>query len=240
MSLEILGDGFDIHGGGDDLVFPHHENEIAQAEGAGHAFARHWIHSGMVMVGGEKMSKSLGNFVTLADALDRHGARAFRLLVLQTHYRKQIEMGDKELSDAAKAVDRIDALSRRAARRGLGRGHDVGDVARSATPWTTTSTRPPRSRSCSSSCATRTPRSTRVCATTAATRRDRAGAGGALGIELRRRRRRGRRRDRRAGRGARERPRRRRTSPRPTASATSSRRAASSSRTRRRRDRWRQ
>ena len=66
MSLEILGEGFDLHGGGDDLVFPHHENERAQAEAAGHAFARHWIHSGMVEVGGEKMSKSLGNFTTLA------------------------------------------------------------------------------------------------------------------------------------------------------------------------------
>jgi cysteinyl-tRNA synthetase len=114
MSLEILGEGFDIHGGGDDLVFPHHENERAQAEGAGHEFARHWIHSGMVMVGREKMSKSLGNFTNLSDALDRHGARAFRLLALQTHYRKQLEMGDKELSDAAKAVDRLDALFRRA------------------------------------------------------------------------------------------------------------------------------
>jgi cysteinyl-tRNA synthetase len=125
MSLEILGEGFDIHGGGDDLVFPHHENERAQALGAGHDFARYWIHSGMVMVGREKMSKSLGNFVDLSDALDRHGARAFRLLALQTHYRKQLEMGDKELSDAAKAVDRIDALFRRAAAAGVTEG-DTG------------------------------------------------------------------------------------------------------------------
>jgi cysteinyl-tRNA synthetase len=122
MSLEILGEGFDIHGGGDDLVFPHHENERAQAEGAGHAFARHWIHSGMVMVGREKMSKSLNNFVDLSDALDRHGPRAFRLLALQTHYRKQLEMGDKELSDAGKAVDRIDALFRRASIAGVAEG----------------------------------------------------------------------------------------------------------------------
>jgi cysteinyl-tRNA synthetase len=119
MSLEILGEAFDIHGGGDDLVFPHHENERAQAEGAGHAFARHWIHSGMVMVGREKMSKSLGNFLDLSDALDRHGPRAFRLLVLQTHYRKQLEIADKELSDAGKAVDRLDALFRRARVAGI-------------------------------------------------------------------------------------------------------------------------
>ena len=127
MSLEILGEGFDIHGGGDDLVFPHHENERAQAEGAGHEFARQWIHSGMVMVGREKMSKSLGNFTNLSDALDRHGPRAFRLLALQTHYRKQLEMGDKELSDAGKAVDRLDALFRRARVAGVTEGA-VGDI----------------------------------------------------------------------------------------------------------------
>src|SRR4051794_25090442 len=97
MSLEILGDGFDIHGGGDDLVFPHHENEIAQAEGAGHQFARHWLHAGMVNTQGVKMSKSLGNFVTLQDVLDRFDPRAFRLLILQTHYRRQMEFGEKEL-----------------------------------------------------------------------------------------------------------------------------------------------
>jgi cysteinyl-tRNA synthetase len=119
MSLQILGDGFDIHGGGDDLVFPHHENEIAQAVGAGHEFARHWLHSGMVNAQGVKMSKSLGNFVTLQDVLDRFDPRAFRLLVLQTHYRKQMEFGEKELSDAEKAVERLDTLVRRARRAEL-------------------------------------------------------------------------------------------------------------------------
>jgi cysteinyl-tRNA synthetase len=114
MSLDLLGEGFDLHGGGDDLIFPHHENERAQAEGAGHAFARHWMHSGMVVIGGEKMSKSLGNFRTLAEALDAHGGRAFRLAVLQTHYRKAMELGDAELSNAAKGVARLDALARRA------------------------------------------------------------------------------------------------------------------------------
>ncbi|GIU86279.1 MAG: cysteine--tRNA ligase [Acidimicrobiia bacterium] len=114
MSLGILGDGFDIHGGGDDLVFPHHENEIAQAVGAGHRFARYWLHNGMVNVGGEKMSKSLGNFTVLTELLDRIDPRAFRLLVLQTHYRRQMEVGEKELTDAQKAVERLDALARRA------------------------------------------------------------------------------------------------------------------------------
>jgi cysteinyl-tRNA synthetase len=120
MSLEILGEQFDMHGGGDDLVFPHHENEIAQAEGAGHRFARHWLHSGMVnTAGGEKMSKSLGNFVTLQDVLDRFDPRAFRLLVLQTLYRRQMEFGEKELLDAEKAVERLDTLVRKARRAGL-------------------------------------------------------------------------------------------------------------------------
>jgi cysteinyl-tRNA synthetase len=119
MSLEILGEHFDLHGGGTDLEFPHHENEIAQAEGAGHRFARHWIHSAMVNVDGEKMSKSLGNFTTLADVLDRFDPRAFRLLVLQTHYRRQMEVGEKELSDAEKAVEKIDTLMRRVRRAEL-------------------------------------------------------------------------------------------------------------------------
>ena len=119
MSLDLLGEGFDLHGGGDDLVFPHHENERAQAEGAGYRFARHWIHSAMVQVGGEKMSKSLGNFTTLGEALDAHGPRAFRMAVLQTHYRRAMELGVAELAAAASAVDRLDALFRRAAVAGV-------------------------------------------------------------------------------------------------------------------------
>ena len=119
MSLQILGDGFDLHGGGDDLVFPHHENERAQAEGAGHPFARHWIHSGMVMVGNEKMSKSLGNFATLGGALDGFGARAFRLAVLQVHYRSQMELTASELGAAQKAMQRIDDLLRRSDRAAI-------------------------------------------------------------------------------------------------------------------------
>jgi cysteinyl-tRNA synthetase len=114
MSLDLLGEGFDIHGGGDDLIFPHHENERAQAQGAGHPFARYWVHNGMVMVGTEKMAKSLGNFTTLKDALDAHGPRAMRMAVLQTHYRSPVEIGDGELEQAREAVARLDALARRA------------------------------------------------------------------------------------------------------------------------------
>jgi cysteinyl-tRNA synthetase len=123
MSLHLLGEGFDLHGGGEDLAFPHHENERAQAEGAGHPFARHWIHTGMVTVGGDKMSKSLGNFTTVDQALAEHEWRALRLAMLQTHYRRAADLGDAELTAAARAVDRLDALFRRAATSGV-----AGDV----------------------------------------------------------------------------------------------------------------
>ncbi len=128
MSLEILGEGFDLHGGGNDLVFPHHENEIAQAEGAGHPFAHYWIHSGMVTVNGEKMSKSLGNFRNLQNVLDEFDPRAFRLVVLQTHYRRPMEIGDAELDAAQKAVERVDRLMRRVRRQGVTIG-EVGDAS---------------------------------------------------------------------------------------------------------------
>ncbi|MCZ7529943.1 MAG: cysteine--tRNA ligase [Acidimicrobiia bacterium] len=119
MSLGLLSDGFDLHGGGDDLVFPHHENERAQAEAAGRRFARHWMHSGMVVVEGEKMSKSLGNFTTLGEVLDSYDPRTLRLLVLQTHYRKPMEMGRAEMDAAAAGLARLDALFRRARVAGI-------------------------------------------------------------------------------------------------------------------------
>jgi len=115
MSLHLLGDGFDIHGGGDDLVFPHHENERAEALGCGRAFARHWVHNGMVQVDGEKMSKSLGNFTTLAGLLDAWEPRALRLLVLQTHYRRTMEIGATTLDQAAAALARLDKFADRMA-----------------------------------------------------------------------------------------------------------------------------
>ena len=114
MSLDLLGEGFDLHGGGEDLTFPHHENERAQAGAAGHDFARHWIHSGMVTIGGDKMSKSLGNFTTVVEALAEYDARAIRLAMLQTQYRRAADLGPTELTAAAKAIERLDALLRRA------------------------------------------------------------------------------------------------------------------------------
>ena len=87
MAHRYLGDAFDIHGGGSDLIFPHHENEIAQSEGAYGSFARHWMHSGMVNFGGEKMSKSLGNVVTIRRVAETHDLEALRLLLISVHYR---------------------------------------------------------------------------------------------------------------------------------------------------------
>src|SRR5207248_5695529 len=92
MALDLLGEDFDLHGGGQDLAFPHHENERAQAVALGREFARHWVHNGFVEVDSVKMSKSLGNFTTLTDLLERTDPRAYRLLVLQSHYRSPVEI----------------------------------------------------------------------------------------------------------------------------------------------------
>ncbi|HEX5587643.1 MAG TPA: cysteine--tRNA ligase [Acidimicrobiia bacterium] len=119
MSLDLLGEGFDLHGGGSDLLFPHHENERAQANAAGHEFARHWLHSGMVTIGGEKMAKSAGNFLMLRDALATYDARAIRLSMLQTHYARAVDLGPTELEGAAAALARLDALVRRAGQVGI-------------------------------------------------------------------------------------------------------------------------
>ncbi len=113
MALGLLGDGFDIHGGGSDLIFPHHENERAEAEAAGRRFARLWMHSAMVNVEGEKMAKSAGNFRTLADVLAVHDPRALRLAMLQAHYRSTMEIDEAVLASAAAGVQRLDAFARR-------------------------------------------------------------------------------------------------------------------------------
>ena len=112
MSLSLLGEGFDIHGGGTDLVFPHHENELAQAEAAGHRFAQRWVHSAMVNVEGEKMAKSVGNFRTVEALLDHWQPDAVRLSMLQTHYRSTVELSDNALGSAAEGLARIAAFLR--------------------------------------------------------------------------------------------------------------------------------
>jgi cysteinyl-tRNA synthetase len=113
MSLDLLGEGFDLHGGGRDLAFPHHENERAQAVAEGRPFARHWVHNGWVEVEGTKMSKSLGNFTSLTDLLSRVDGRAYRLLVLRAHYRSPIEVTPETVADAEKGLERLDAFARR-------------------------------------------------------------------------------------------------------------------------------
>jgi cysteinyl-tRNA synthetase len=113
MALGLLGEDFDLHCGGLDLKFPHHENERAQAEAAHKDFARHWAHNGWVMVGGEKMSSSLDNFTSLTDLLEKTDPRAYRLLVLRSHYRSPIEVTPSTIADAERALDRLDSLARR-------------------------------------------------------------------------------------------------------------------------------
>ena len=114
MSLGLLGEGFDLHGGGMDLVFPHHENEWAQASVLGKRICRHWMHNGLVEMGGEKMSKSIGNTMSLTEALDRYGARPLRLAYLRAQYRSPLEMGEPVLEESERALERIDDFIRRA------------------------------------------------------------------------------------------------------------------------------
>jgi cysteinyl-tRNA synthetase len=116
MSLDLLGEGFDLHCGGLDLKFPHHENERAQAVALGKAFARHWMHNGFVVdAEGEKMSKSLGNVDNLLDLADRFDPRSYRLVLLQAHYRSPVRVSRDSFEAAEKALARLDALGRRAA-----------------------------------------------------------------------------------------------------------------------------
>lgn len=108
MASKYLGQPFDIHGGGSDLIFPHHENEIAQSEGAkGQEFARYWLHNGMVTVEQEKMSKSLGNFLTIREALQQTTAEVLRMVLLSTHYRMPLDFSEQKVEEADKGLTRI-------------------------------------------------------------------------------------------------------------------------------------
>ena len=151
MSSKYLGQPFDIHGGGSDLIFPHHENEIAQSEGAkGSEFARYWLHNGMVTVEQEKMSKSLGNFLTIREALTKTTSEALRLVLLATQYRMPLDFSMQKVEEAEKGLTRIYETLARA-------DTTLGDSSEPRTPncerafarrWTTTVT--PRARSASS------------------------------------------------------------------------------------------
>jgi cysteinyl-tRNA synthetase len=108
MNLHHLGEQIDIHGGGNDLIFPHHENEMAQTETfTGKPFARYWVHNGMLQLGGEKMSKSTGNLVTIEEFLSKHAADVMRLLVLNGSYRGPLTFNDEVIEQAERAVERL-------------------------------------------------------------------------------------------------------------------------------------
>jgi cysteinyl-tRNA synthetase len=124
MSTSILGESFDLHAGGEDLMFPHHENEIAQSESAsGHIFARHWMHVRFLLVEGKKMSKSLGNFYTLRDLLLKgHRASAIRYLLISVPYRHQMNFTFEALAAAANAIERLRTFHQRMVRGGFPAG----------------------------------------------------------------------------------------------------------------------
>jgi cysteinyl-tRNA synthetase len=111
MAMQYLGESFDLHGGGDDLIFPHHECEIAQAEACtGKPFSRYWVHNGMVNMGKEKMSKSLGNTLNIREIVKRHDPDALRLWMLGTHYRNMLEWSEERVDESARALDRLARL----------------------------------------------------------------------------------------------------------------------------------
>ena len=116
MSLDLLGEGFDLHCGGQDLKFPHHENERAQAVALGKRFANHWMHHGFVVDGeGEKMSKSLGNVANLLDLMEHYDPRAYRMLLLQSHYRGPVSVTQDNIDASVKALAGLDAFAARTA-----------------------------------------------------------------------------------------------------------------------------
>ena len=132
MNLAELGEQIDIHGGGNDLIFPHHENEIAQSESyTGKQFSRYWIHNGMLQLGGEKMSKSLGNIISIKEFLSKRDADVMRMLVLNGTYRAPLMFNDETLDAAEKSVDRLKSGLRPAA--ASAKGLSTGDASALAT-----------------------------------------------------------------------------------------------------------
>jgi cysteinyl-tRNA synthetase len=128
MSTKYLGQPFDIHGGGRDLIFPHHENEIAQSEAAfGRPLANYWLHNGFLNINQEKMSKSLGNYLTIQDVLQRHDPAALRHYFLSSHYRSPMDFSFESLEEAARAVDRIYETIGRVAQCAIPQAHALPD-----------------------------------------------------------------------------------------------------------------
>jgi len=129
MSIKYLGDNIDIHGGGNDLVFPHHENEIAQSEAftGKPPFARCWVHNGLLQLGNQKMSKSLGNLITIKEALAKHSPDAIRLFILSSHYRSPLTVTDDGWDAAEKGVERLRQAARRSSDGNKSSMFDAGD-----------------------------------------------------------------------------------------------------------------
>jgi cysteinyl-tRNA synthetase len=144
MSSELLGAHFDIHGGGQDLQFPHHENEIAQSEGAhGDIFVNYWMHNGFVRVDDEKMSKSLGNFFTIREVLRQYDAEVVRFFILRAHYRSPLNYSDRHLDEAQHALERLyPALKRASPAPGEIDWGEAPAAGRSSAPCTAASARP--------------------------------------------------------------------------------------------------
>ena len=134
MSSDILGDEFDIHGGGVDLIFPHHENEIAQSEGAGKAFARYWIHNGLLTINNEKMAKSLGNFISIKDFMLKYkDADYLKLLFLNTHYRHPVDYTEERILEMKAQKERfvimLDKINRiKGHKVTRSQGHKIGEI----------------------------------------------------------------------------------------------------------------
>jgi cysteinyl-tRNA synthetase len=141
MSTKYLGSTFDIHGGGMDLIFPHHENEIAQSRSAGDGFARYWVHNGLLGLAGEKMSKSLGNSLLVSDVLTRVRPAELRYYLVQAHYRSLLEYSEEALDEAVAAYQRIERFAVRASEvlgrlgpEGSGSGDGSGDSSGDGEP----------------------------------------------------------------------------------------------------------
>ncbi|MDD4893690.1 MAG: cysteine--tRNA ligase [Candidatus Omnitrophica bacterium] len=129
MSSDILGKEFDIHGGGIDLIFPHHENEIAQSEGAGNTFAKYWIHHGLLTINSQKMAKSLGNFITIKGFINKYKyPDLLKLFFLSTHYAHPIDYTEEKIEEAKKEYERIDILMRK-----LDRVFGTRDISKTTT-----------------------------------------------------------------------------------------------------------
>jgi cysteinyl-tRNA synthetase len=137
MNLAELGEQIDIHGGGNDLIFPHHENEIAQTESyTGKPFARYWIHNGMLQLGGEKMSKSLGNIVSIKDFLSKRDADVMRMLVLSGNYRAPLIFNEETQDAAEKSLERIKSAFRPASASAKGFSSEAASTLTNQTETT--------------------------------------------------------------------------------------------------------